>query len=64
MKLKTILITSLVANAVLLGTVAYMDSLSLEPQKVPPIIYYVTKGDSESIQTALKAAAGSQAVTP
>jgi len=41
MKSKTILVLSLVLNAVLLSTVGYINSLNVEPYKTPAFIRYI-----------------------
>jgi hypothetical protein len=41
MKSKTILVLSLVLNAVLLSTVGYIHSLNVEPYKTPAFIHYI-----------------------
>lgn len=56
MKLKNILIISIVTNVVLLGTLAYIQNVSIDPKTSPPIIYFVSKNNPESIATAVKAA--------
>lgn len=59
-KLKTILYISLAVNVVTLSVIGYINTLSLNPDKVPPIIYLVSKHNPESVSLALKAATGKE----
>lgn len=52
---KTVLIASIAANVILLGAIAYLDSMPVMPQSTPAIIYYINKGDHEAVETAIKA---------
>jgi hypothetical protein len=58
MKIKNILIISLAVNVVLLGALGYINTLEVNPSKVPPIIYLVNKSNPESMALAIKAATG------
>ena len=57
MKMKNILIVSLVTNVVLLSTLAYIQSLEINPDEVPPIIYLINQSNPDSISAAIEAAA-------
>lgn len=57
MKMKNILVVSLAANVVLLSTLAYIQSLEINPEEVPPIIYLINQANnSDSISAAVEAA--------
>jgi len=56
MKIKTALVLSLATNALLLGALAYIQSLYADPLRSSPIIYFVSKSSPESVATAIKAA--------
>lgn len=60
MKMKKILIVSLAANVVLLSALAYIQSLEINPDDVPPIIYLINRADPDSISAAVEAAAFSE----
>lgn len=57
MKMKNVLIVSLAVNVVLLSTLAYIQTLEINPDRVPPIIYLINKSDPASISAAVEAAA-------
>jgi len=57
MKMKNILIVSLATNVVLLSVLAYIQSLEIHPDEVPPIIYLINQANPESIAAAIEAAA-------
>lgn len=57
MKMKNILIVSLATNVVLLSALAYIQSLDINPEEVPPIIYLINRADPASISAAVEAAA-------
>jgi hypothetical protein len=42
---------------VLLSALAYIQSLDINPEEVPPIIYLIDRADSETISAAVEAAA-------
>lgn len=54
MKLKTVLVLSLIVNAVLLGAFGYLQSKPVEPLKSSPILYYVNRSNPESPGKALE----------
>ena len=56
MKAKTVLIISLATNLVLLSTLAYIQSLSIDPQRTSPIIYVINRASPEITEAAVKAA--------
>lgn len=55
MKMKNILIVSLATNVVLLSTLAYIQSLEINPEEVPPIIYLINQANPDSISAAVEA---------
>lgn len=57
MKMKNILIVSLATNVVLLSALAYIQSLDINPEEVPPIIYLINRADPETISAAVEAVA-------
>ena len=57
MKMKNILIVSIATNVVLLSALAYIQSLEINPDEVPPIIYLINQSNPDSISAAIEAAA-------
>jgi len=57
MKMKNLLIVSLATNVVLLSALAYIQSLEINPEEVPPIIYLINQANPDSISAAIEAAA-------
>jgi hypothetical protein len=55
MKMKKVLIVSLTVNIVLLGALAYIQSMEVIPDKIPPIIYVINKSDPASVSAAVEA---------
>jgi hypothetical protein len=57
MKMKNILIVSLATNVVLLSALAYIQSLEINSDEVPPVIYLINRADPDSISAAVDAVA-------
>ena len=55
MRTKTVLIVSLTANVVLMGTLAYVQSLSIDPLRTPAVIFFVERSNPDAVSEAFRA---------